>query len=208
MKKIIAMLRLPNLLVITFLFTACGKTDTGGQNKDAITDQSSTETKQTVETKAITDIAYIKLDSVIQKYGYYHDLRLEFEQKVKKKQDAFDSKVNAFQADYKTFQQQYEKMLLTNPEVEEQSRRLQQRQNDLQNVEYPKMAQELAEEEAVMSRKVLNAIQEYVEKYNVEKKYSLIFNTATIMVGAPSMDITTEILNGLNQEYIAKKAKK
>jgi Skp family chaperone for outer membrane proteins len=47
-----------------------------------------------------------------------------------------------------------------------------------------------------------------VEKYNVEKKYTLILNAAAIIVGAPSMDITTEIITGLNQEYIANKDKK
>jgi Skp family chaperone for outer membrane proteins len=67
---------------------------------------------------------------------------------------------------------------------------------------------ELSEEEGVMSRKVIDAIQVYVEKYNVDKKYALILNAATIIVGTPSMDITSEILNGLNQEYIANKVKK
>ncbi|MDR1593520.1 MAG: OmpH family outer membrane protein [Prevotellaceae bacterium] len=204
MKKIIAILWLPKLLVITLLFISCGNSDTG-QNKAV--DTTPTEEKQAAETK-VTDIAYIRLDSVIQKYDYYHELKREFEQKAKKKNDEFMSKMNALQADAKVFQEKYQKMLLTNSEAEEQSQRLQQRENDLRNVEYPKMMQELSEEETVMGRKVLDAIQVYVEKYNIEKKYSLILNAATIMVGAPSMDITSEILGGLNQEYIANKTKK
>jgi outer membrane protein len=205
MKKIIAVIWLPKLLVMTLLFAACGSSDTG-QDKVAGAIQSPSGDQQTVETK-IADIAYIRLDSVIQKYDYYHDLKREFEQKAQKKKDEFESKMNAFQADAKTFQEKYQKMLLTNSEVEEQSQRLKQREYELGQVEYPKIMSELGEEEAVMSRKVLNAIQVYVEKYNVEKKYALILNAATIMVGAPSMDITNEILTGLNQEYIANKAK-
>jgi outer membrane protein len=205
MKKIIAILWLPKLLVIMFLFVSCGNSNTGGQNKEG--DTPPTE-KQTVETK-ISDIAYIRLDSVFQKYDYYHDLRREFEQKVKKKKDEFESKVNALQADYKTFQEKYEKLLLTQSEMEEQSQRLQQRKYVLENEDYPKMTQELGEEEAVMGRKILNEIQLYVEKYNVEKKYALILNAGTaVIVGAPSMDITAEIIKGLNQEYIANKTKK
>jgi outer membrane protein len=206
MKKIIAVLWLPKLLVMTFLFVACGSSDTGQDKTDGAPQTPNGET-QTVETK-ITDIAYIKLDSVIRKYDYYHDLNREFEQKAKKKQDEFKSKMNALQADAKTFEENYKKMLLTNSEAEEQSQRLKQREYELGQVEYPKMMSELGEEEAVMSRKVIDAIQVYVEKYNVEKKYALILNAATIIVGAPSMDITTEILNGLNQEYKANKAKK
>jgi outer membrane protein len=206
MKKNIAILWLPKLLVMTFLFIACGNANTG-QDNTADTPQPSTDDNQKVETK-ITDIAYIRLDSVIQKYDYYHELRREFEQKAKKKDDEFRSKMNALQADAKVFQEKYQKMLLTNSEVEEQRQRLEQRDYELRNVEYPKMVSELGEEETVMSRKVIDAIQVYVEKYNVEKKYALILNAATIIVGASSMDITSEILTGLNQEYIANKAKK
>ncbi|MDR2382316.1 MAG: OmpH family outer membrane protein [Prevotellaceae bacterium] len=193
---------------MTLLFVACGKADTG-QEKDKVKETTHSENgeNQAVETK-ITDIAYIKLDSVIQKYDYYHDLRREFEQKAKKKEDEFRSKANALQTDAKTFQERYQKMLMTTSEAEEQRQRLEQRDNDLRNVEYPKMMSELGEEEAVMSRKVLDAIQVYVEKYNDEKKYALILNAATIIVGTPSMDITTDIITGLNQEYIANKAKK
>jgi outer membrane protein len=208
MKKNITMLWLPKLLVMMLLFVACGKADTE-RDKDKVneTTQSATGENQAVETK-ITDIAYIRLDSVIQKYDYYHDLRREFEQKAKKKEDEFRSKANALQIDVKTFQEKYQKMLMTTSEAEEQRQRLEQRDNDLRNVEYPKMVSELNEEETVMSRKVLDAIQVYVEKYNVEKKYALILNAATIIVGTPSMDITSAIITGLNQEYIANKAKK
>jgi outer membrane protein len=206
MKKIIAVLWLPKLLVMTFLFVACGSSDTG-QDKTDGAPQTSTGETQTIETK-ITDIAYIRLDSVVQKYDYYHDLKREFEQKAKKKEEEFMSKMNALQADIKTFEENYKKMLLTNSEAQEQSQRLEQRKYELGQVEYSKMMSALGEEETVMNRKVVNAIQVYVEKYNVEKKYALILNAATIMVGAPSMDITAEILNGLNQEYKANKAKK
>jgi outer membrane protein len=205
MKKIIAILWLPKLLAVTLLFIACGNSDTG---QDKPVDTTPTEEKQAVETK-IADIAYIRLDSIIQKYDYYHDLKREFDQKVKKKSGEFESKVNALRTDVKALQEKYEKVLITRSEVEEQSQHLQQREYVLQNEDYPKMMQELGEEENVMNRKVMNEIQVYVEKYNEEKKYSLILNAnMSVIVGAPSMDITAEIIKGLNQEYIANRAKK
>ncbi|MDR1181224.1 MAG: OmpH family outer membrane protein [Bacteroidales bacterium] len=203
MKKINAILWLPKLLVITFLFIACGN---AGTEQGKVADpQNSTDAQQAVETK-ITDIAYINFDSIIQNYDYYHDLRREFEQKAKKKDEEFTSKVNTLKADLKTFNANYEKMLLTRSEYEEQGRRLEQREKDL-NEEYSKIMSQLGEEEAVMNRKAVDAMQTYVKKYNVDKKYSLILNAATIIVGAPSMDITSEILSGLNREYVANKAK-
>jgi outer membrane protein len=204
MKKFIAILWLPKFMVITFLFVACG--NAGTENKTVDPQQSSTDNKQTVETK-ITDIAYISLDSIVSSYDYYHDLRREFEQKAKKKDEEFNSKVNALKADVKKFTENYEKMLLTRSEAEEQKMRLEQRENELMNEEYPKLRNQLMEEESVMNRKVVDAIQTYVQKYNADKKYALILNGATIIIGSPSMDITAEILRGLNQEYIANKGK-
>jgi outer membrane protein len=204
MKKFIAILWLPKFMVITFLFIACGNAGTEN-SKTADPEQSSTDDKQTVETK-ITDIAYINLDSIVNSYDYYYDLRRELEQKATKKDAEFNSKANALEADVKTFTEKYEKMLLSRSEIEEQKLRLQQRENELRE-EYPKLRNQLMEEEAVMNRKVVDAIQTYVQKYNADKKYALILNGATIIVGSPSMDISSEILRGLNQEYIANKRK-
>jgi outer membrane protein len=204
MKKFIAILWLPKFMVITFLFIACGNAGTES-SKTADPKQSSTDDKQTVETK-ITDIAYINLDSIVSSYDYYHDLRRELEQKATKKEAEFNSKANALEADVKKFTESYEKMLLTRSEAEEQKSRLQTRENDLRE-EYPKLRNQIMEEESVMNRKVIDAIQTYVQKYNVDKKYALILNGATIIVGSPSMDITAEISRGLNQEYIANKGK-
>jgi outer membrane protein len=202
MKKIITILWLPEILTITLLFIACGNAT---ENKDGNTQQTPTQEQQTVETK-ITDIAYISVDSIFQRYDYYHDLKREFEQKAKKKEAEFQSKVSALQADAKLFREKYDKMLLTQSETEQQSQRLQQRENEL-NLESQKIMKELSEEEAVMGRKIIDAIYKYVEKYNVDKKYSLILNAATVIIGNPAMDISSEILTGLNQEYIANKAK-
>jgi outer membrane protein len=205
MKKINAILWPLKFLVITFLLVSCGNAGTE-QGKVADPQQPSTGDKQTVEETKITDIAYINFDSIIRNYDYYHDLRREFEQKAQKKENEFKVKVDALKADVQSFVDKNEKMLMTRSEAEEQKVRLEQRENDL-NEEYGKVMEILREEEAVTNRKVIDAIQTYVQKYNVDKKYSLILNAATIIVGNPSMDITSEILRGLNQEYITSKAK-
>jgi outer membrane protein len=203
MKKIITVLDYSKLLLIAFLLVACGDNT---ENKTPDVQSPSTPGTEVVETK-IAEIAFIRMDSVAQNYDYYHDLSREFEQKAKKMNAEFQSKVTAFQNDYNAFKEKYEKMLLTNSQAEEQSQRLQQRQRDLQEVEEPKLRRALAEEEAVMSRQVMDAIQTYVDNYNAEKKYALILNAAIVVTGSRSMDITSDILTGLNQEYIAKRAK-
>lgn len=67
-----------------------------------------------------------------------------------------------------------------------------------------KMMQELTEEEAVTMNKISNAILEYVTKYNSEKKYSMIISSTganTVLIADPSLNITADLLSGLNEEY-------
>jgi outer membrane protein len=206
MKKNIAILRSLKLLMIAFLLVACGKAVSTEQDKVADPQQPSTGETQTIEEPKINGIAYINIDSIIRNYDYYYDLRREFEQKAQKKEKEFKVKVDALKADVQSFVDKNEKMLMSRSEAEEQKMRLEQRESDL-NEEYGKVMEILRDEEAVTNRKVIDAIQTYVEKYNVDKKYSLILNAATIIVGSSSMDITAEILRGLNQEYIASRTK-
>ena len=68
---------------------------------------------------------------------------------------------------------------------------------------------EMQEEEAVMMRRVMDAIQTYLNSYNETHKYSLILTTSgvtnTVIIGNPSLDITQDVLKGLNEEYINSK---
>jgi len=58
----------------------------------------------------------------------------------------------------------------------------------------------------------MNAIAEYVQEYNTEKQYALILTTsgdilpAPVVTGNPALDITDDILAGLNAAYVKTKA--
>ena len=66
--------------------------------------------------------------------------------------------------------------------------------------------QELAEESQVLLNQVMYAIQSYLEEYNKEHNFAAILTTTAasnvVMVGAPALDITQEIVDRLNAEYI------
>ena len=53
---------------------------------------------------------------------------------------------------------------------------------------------------------VMYAIKTYLEEYNKEHNFAAILTTTdatnVVMVGAPALDITQEIVEGLNAEYI------
>jgi outer membrane protein len=187
--------------MIAFLSASCGN---GGNadNKDANSGQNQSESSVKSST-TLTNVAYIRVDSIIQNYDMYHDLKRKFDAVVKKKEDEFAAKQKALERDARDFKEKYDKMLMTQSQAAEQSQRLQARSDELGQKIYPEMRAQLEEEQAVMLRQINDAILKYVEKYNVEKKYTMILNSAVIITGDPSMDITAEILKGLNAEYIA-----
>ncbi|MDR0560692.1 MAG: OmpH family outer membrane protein [Prevotellaceae bacterium] len=202
MKKIVV--GCTGILMVALLFASC---NSSADNKSAETGKTSSGENAQVSAK-ITNIAFIKVDSLIQNYDLYHDFKQELEKKAKKLESDFDAKVKALERDMKDFNEKYEKMLITRSQAEEQNNRLLMRKKELEEEIAPKMRNELIEQETVMNRTINDAIQKYVNKYNLEKKYSLILNGAVVLVGDQAMDITSEILKGLNEEYIATKNSK
>ncbi len=149
-------------------------------------------------------IVYIQLDSIVAKFDMFNDLKSELEEKVQKIQNDLQAKGRAFERDIKDFQNKIQKGPMTQSEAEEKNRVLGNRQADLQNLSAQKEA-EIQEENAVMMNKVMDAIETFVKKYNEEKKYALILTG--VFQGDPNLDITNDIIEGLNEEYIKNKKK-
>ena len=161
------------------------------------------------DTDAITavagDIVYLQLDSLIVNYDMYNDLMTAFQTKVQGIQDDLAKRGRSLESDAKAFENQYQKGLLTRSAAEEQSNKLAQRQQNLQN-DAAKKDQEIQEEQAVLNNKVYYAVKDYIEKYNEEHQFALILTTSaatnTVLNVNPGLDITADVLKGLNEEYI------
>lgn len=152
-------------------------------------------------------IVYIQMDSLVNQYDMFNDLKSEFEAKVEAIQDDLRKKSNAFEKSATDFQNKLNKGLLTRSQAETQQQALLQREQDLRNLTGQKQM-EMQEEEAVMLRRVMDAIQTYLNEYNETHNYALILSTSgsnPVIVGNPSLDITNDVLKGLNEEYIQSK---
>lgn len=153
-------------------------------------------------------IVYIQMDSLVNQYDMFNDLRSEFETKVEAIQDDLRKKGNALEKSVNDFQNKMQKGLLTRSQAETQQQALMEREQNLRNLTQQKQL-EMQEEEAVMLRNVMDAIQTYLNAYNTTHNYALILTTTaatnTIIVGNPSLDITNDVVKGLNAEYIKSK---
>ena len=151
------------------------------------------------------DIVYLRLDTLMMQYDMYSDLQSAFEAKAQTVDTELNKKARKLESDIKNFENQINKGLLTRSAAEQQNNSLQQRQANLQN-EAAQKQQELAEESQVLLNQVMFAIQSYLEEYNKEHNFAAILSTTAatnvVMVGAPALDITQEIVEGLNAEYI------
>ena len=156
------------------------------------------------------DIVYINLDTLVNQYDMYNDLRTELESKVSAIDNDLNKKGRALGNDVKSFEDKMQKGLLTYSQAESMRNDLMTRDQELRNLSQQKQM-ELANEESVMYNRVMDAIKTYVDNYNKEKQYSLILTTTaatnSVINGEQGRNITNEIINGLNQEYIKNRNK-
>ena len=156
-------------------------------------------------------IVFFNIDEVMEGYDMANDLRSVVENKIQGIQNEIDRRGNKLQKDINTFQDKINKGLLLPSVAESQQKKLQQQQADYQNFVLKKQ-NEMAEEQQVMMNQILDAIKTYVDEYNIDRQYSLILATqgailpAPVVVGDDVLDITSDILAGLNDEYVKSKA--
>ncbi|MDD2419601.1 MAG: OmpH family outer membrane protein [Bacteroidia bacterium] len=157
------------------------------------------------------DIVFIQIDSLISQYDMFNDLKSEFENKAQTIQNDLNKRGRSLENDLKDFQTKVQKGLITRSQAEAQQQQLAQRDQELQGYVQQKQM-EMSEEEAVLYRRVFDALDTYLKKLNEDKKYSLIISTSgspsTILYGDKALDITQLVVSGMNDEYIKTKSTK
>ena len=67
---------------------------------------------------------------------------------------------------------------------------------------------QLAEEEQVRNRRLINNIMEYLVEYNKDYNYQFIFSNSfgdNVLFANEQLDITSSVLEGLNEQYESEK---
>lgn len=102
-----------------------------------------------------------------------------------------------------TFQDNVQKGLMTRSEAQKEQEALQVEQGRFLQLQ-EQHRQRLMEEEQVRTRKVTAAITEFIQKYNKEHGYDFILS-GPMLYGAPALNVTNDVLLGLNEEYAAQR---
>ena len=176
---------------------------------------STTTTTETAEPVAAHKgaIVYFNLDTVIKEYDMANDLSSVVETKVQGINQEVTRRQNKLQSDVNSFQEKVNKGLLTSSVAEAQYQKLQQQDQEFQQYAAQKQ-QEIYEEQTVMQNQIADAIKTFVDNYNAEKQYAMIIATQgdilplPVVAGDAELDITEDLVAGLNAEYIKNKDKK
>ena len=191
-------------LILATVFGIISLTGKGQQDAPAA------EGTQSEATACQGAIVYIDLDRILNEYDMANDLRSVVETKVQNIQAEINRKGSKLEKDVKAFQEKIDKGLMTRSVAENQGQKLQQQEAEFNNYAAQKQ-QEIQEEQMVMMNQLGDAIQTYLVKYNEEKQYAMILTNsggAPVITADPALNITDDVLAGLNEEYIKSKNSK
>ena len=178
-------------------------------------DNDSTETVSTEKsiitsstTLADTKIAYINTDSINEHYAYIADFTKVLRAKKNNIEAQMQSLTAQFQKDYEAFQQSAQAGIAPQSELMKQEEALKRQQQTLANKELQmqNLGVELEEKNSELNKNV----KEFLKSFNNGKfDYILSYSdlVPTILLTNPKLDITKEVLVGLNNEYKTKKGK-
>lgn len=152
-------------------------------------------------------IAYINLDLIISEYDMANDLRAVVGNRIEKIEKDVTQKGKKLENDVKKFQEDINKGVLLPSVAKKKQEELMKAEQEFNQYAAQKQ-QEMQQEEIVMMNQIADAIKTFIDKYNAEMQYAMIFanNGGTpVITGNPALDITEDVLARLNQEYVNSK---
>ncbi len=184
-------------LAIATSLLSCNKSE----NKEQATTATTTEA-----TVAGKKVVYVNTDSLLTNYQFYKDAQKEFENKGYRLQVDLGQRERALQTEGAAIQQRAQAM--TQAELQAADMMLRKKASELQQYSQQKQAA-LAQEQAKKQEELYSNIREYIKKHNAENKYEFVLGYSTngggILFADESVDVTKQIIEGLNKEYAEKK---
>ena len=168
-------------------------------NNNSNTNKQNPEAAAPVVAEGGLKVAYIDTDTLLAKYQYAIDLEKQLSEYTEQQRRYGQQQVEAFQKDYNNYLQNGSTLTLTQQQAKEAE--LKQRAEKMQTLEQELMAK-IAEKQTAETAKIMNAIYAFVREYNAaNQQFDMILTKQATLYINPAMDITNEIVDGLNEEY-------
>lgn len=155
-------------------------------------------------------IVYINIDTLLNNYAYFADMQDDFADKQSEAEAELNLRSRQYESSALDYQNKVQKGLVTRREAADMEQQLMAAQQQL--LQYrDELTMQLSEEEQVSNRKLINRIMEYLVEYNKEYNYQFIFSNSfgdNVLFANHQLDITKDVLTGLNEQYAKEKARK
>ena len=151
-------------------------------------------------------IAFIEVDSIMTQYNFCKDYSKILEKRGNNIQSALASQEKNLEAAIKNFQNKAQNNGFKSQSEYEGQQAAIQRQQEQYVATRDRLASELQSETDKFNAALHDSIEHFIAKYNKDKKYSLILTKQgdNILYGDKSLDITNEVVAGLNKAYKSK----
>lgn len=146
-------------------------------------------------------IAYVRSGKVVEGYFGMKESRKQFENKVVEWQSNIDTLKSNFQKNLNTYNHEMAK--LSGSEKKRRESLLEMEQGKVEQYQQA-IEKKAEEEEKKMLQGSLNQINSYIENYASAQGFDMVFGvtlSGNILYGKESIDITEEVLNGMNKSY-------
>ncbi len=146
-------------------------------------------------------LAYINSDTVLKYYDYYKEVKVRFEAKGKKLDQDLQNRAQALQNEIGAYQRNVSTMTIGQAKAVEEDLGKKQQNFRLyqQSIE-----QDLANEQGKVNTELYGNITTYLKKFGAEKGLEAVLKydpTSDLLYGSAGIDITKEVIKGLNEAY-------
>lgn len=160
--------------------------------------------------KAEGKTMYINIDSLEAKYDYFIKIKAQLEKLGKSNEAEIKGMYNNFQNTYQKYQQQMESQSMTQEQYQEAQMTLAEMEKSIREKE-ERISENYAKEAERLNNQFLKNIEAYLKKKSQEHNYSYVLayaKGANLLYVNDSLDITKQVVTGLNTEYKATQAEK
>jgi len=146
-------------------------------------------------------LAFIRSDSVLKNYDYFNTIRTQLEEKSRKYDQEYRNRAQGLQTEINNYQRNAQNLTMGQARAVEED--LVKKEQNLRMYQ-ESLAQDLMNEESKMNQELYNRITGFLKKYGQEMGFQIVFKFDTssdVLYAGESMDITNEVIAGLNEAY-------
>jgi outer membrane protein len=151
-------------------------------------------------------IAYIRTDSLMLNYEFVKTGQKQFQEKGEKLNQEYRNRAIGLQGEIDNYQRSRGNLTISQDRALAED--LTKKQQNLQLYQQS-LQQDMMEEESKMTQEIYDRLTSFLKKYSEEKGIEVVIKfdpTSDMLYGNIGLDVTKDVVNGLNAEYKAEQS--